>query len=390
MDPVSAFLGAAAVYVGKILKDSVAPHVAQKVLPSIIEKVRVRKETSSLDSPELLKYGIKNSTIKSGQYVEGTAFFSLSTFSNQPMVPLMEQINSMAGSMMNAVMQGNISALGNPVRYVLPTTQFPIVNDGVRVGFLYPHSMSGFIVPMFNDGSVKTLPFLGKQIILINNDNIPAIENKIVKYRARVLTIPASDVKATYPGIEDKVYDNMLKSGMLYLLSTCEDNTYIEYFENTPHEIIAGSHFIETHWEQEEVIKSAEFAKFLDESIKKVCNGMDIPKPRYYLERVKNLNAWVAPGFNIIQPNGAPYFHFQMNTDLKYNEQSKEIEKDFETMTNGILKSMNQQFGIDEEKKDLNSINDYEVNRHTILQSSSARTINDPVLKVTKEWLEKK
>jgi hypothetical protein len=290
--------------------------------------------------------------------------------------------------MMNAAMTGDASKIGNPIKFVLPTTKFPIVHDEFRVAFLYPHNMSGFAVPLLHDGSVEQLPFRGCQLCIVRYADALRLDNKIVHYRARVMQVGKSHLEAVYPGIRDDVYDQMFSAGMLFFLSAVEDDCGVDYFEESPRSLIAGSHFLETHWEIAAAVRDPTFRHVIGAAVDEAAGLAGIPKAQYAFERVNSLNSWHAPTYNIIQPNGLPYFHFQMNTVLNEHPERERIQGAFDLMSDHLITAVNTHYGTPG-KKDLDSIDGYESPRHTILQSTAARTIEDPVLKAVRHWLEK-
>lgn len=66
---------AIATFLGK----AVLPYLSQKVVPELAHRLEVNSKTQRLDSPEQLNDFILNGVVKSGQFVEGYAFFSLHT-----------------------------------------------------------------------------------------------------------------------------------------------------------------------------------------------------------------------------------------------------------------------------------------------------------------------
>jgi hypothetical protein len=327
MDAITAFLtGIAIPYIAKLLNGAVSPFLSQTVIPNLITKIKLLKDTYPLNSPELLKDLISDGTVKPGQLVEGMALFSFYADSHAPEVRLPIQINLIGGALMQMAQQG-LKNPPNPPAYILPTTRFPLVHDSYRIGFLYPENLFGFGVPMFHDGTVRTLPFLGKLSCVVRAEDSLAIDNCVVKYRARVVTLPKSDVLGTFPGLTDDAYERMLQSGLLNILSTIEQETYIERFTDNAGRVLVGSHFLETHWEQPHVIQNQRFAVELQKAIHDACKKADLPVPRFYSEKVKKLNLWAGANFTFTLPNGFPYFHFQANTDLNNAEVMGIIEE---------------------------------------------------------------
>lgn len=275
--------------------------------------------------------------------------------------------------------------------YTLPTTKFPLVHDDFRLAFLYPVNMMGFAIPLIPDMTAKTAPYVSGQMCVVRNRDLASIENRICHFRGRVLTIPISEFKEVYPEADDNDYDNLLRSGALNVLFIGDDDTHIEYEEDSTYKEIIGSHFMEVHWENPDVLKSQdqEFAVVLNDAINVICHENNFDTPSYSYEQVKGINTWIAPGYSISRPSGVPYVHLQMNTDLNYSDVSRRVEEEFNIFSGGIISAINEHYGIVEKKKDVNAINNYEPSQYTVLQSTAARSIQDPVLKVARSWLSK-
>ena len=317
--------------------------------------------------------------------MEGTAYLSAYTHSHVPNVPLSMQMGGIA----HAVMSGNPGNVANAIAQVLPTTRYPIVSDNFRVGFLYPHRMNGFAIPFMHDGSVKTLPWLGRLTCIVPAAEYASLDHRIVKYRARVMVIGKSDVVAVYPGISDDTYDQLRQSGRLYFVSMIEDDTAIEFFEESPHQLIAGSHFLETHWESPDAITDGQFSKILDAAIKAGASEVGYSQPQHMVERVKHLHVWNGGSYYLTQPQGFPYFHLQVNAPLNEHPQRDDIRKAFDAMAAAVIRNLNAHYGGGDEK-DVNSVDDYTRGGYTILQSTAARSITDPVLAAVRGYLERK
>ena len=139
-----------------------------------------------------------------------------------------------------------------------------------------------------------------------------------------------------------------------------------------------------------QALSNPRFVKVLDETITVAAGKAGYPKPQFFVERVKHLNTWHAPSYNIIQPNGLPYFHFQMNAPLSEHPEQAAIRTAFSSMSDQITAAVDAEYAGEAEHRDLNSADDYRPQTNTILQSTAARTITDPVLSAVRQWLEKK
>ncbi len=397
MDPL---LLHAADWIAKSLTGAALSYFTQKLFPSSVEKIKVIRQTSHLESPELLTDLVGSASLKPGQYVEGVGFFSLSTVSHKPMVPLMVQIDTLVEGTLGALLAGRLPDF-RTAGYVLPTTQFPIVHDDYRVGFLYPTRMGGghqspypagwggFWMPLLNDGTVQSLPFLGRLIcILPTGRDLGALDNRLVKYRGRIMTLSASDLRIACPGISDDRCDALLADGSVFL-SMAEDNTSIAYYEGSPAEVIVGSHFLETHWEHKDVIADAQnFPAVLQNAlISSLAGHSEAPPLRQTLNSAQNVNLWFGKGIAVTQPVGLPYFHFQLTAPLNERPNKQLAREAFNDISESLITRIDRHYSIAGQTQDLDSIDGYTSATHTILQSSAARTITEPVLLAVKNWL---
>ncbi|HZS58330.1 MAG TPA: hypothetical protein VFA43_03605 [Gemmatimonadaceae bacterium] len=390
-----------AVWIGKTLGPSALVYAAQKLYPTATEKIKVIRHTSGLDSPELLSELVSAHSVKTGEYVEGAAFFSLSTVSHTPMVPLMVQVETLMRGTVGAIMAGYMPDF-RTAGYVLPTTKFPLVHDAYRVGFLYPTHMGGggnpspypagwggFWLPLLNDGTVQSLPFQGRLIcILPATCDFATLDNRLVKYRGRIITLDASDVRMAFPGISDDRCETLLADASPFL-SMAEDNTYIEYYDNSPATIILGSHFLETHWEDKNIIADVQnFPGVLQSALVSSVSGRpEVKSLQYSFNSAQNVHLWFGRGIAVTQPVGLPYFHFQITAPLN-DRPNKQLTIDaFTDISQSLTASINQHYSTPARPGDLDSIDGYTSATHTILQSSAARTIKEPVLLAVKNWL---
>lgn len=376
-------------YIARVLQGAFLPYLTQKTAPAIIARIKEKRETIALSTPELLRDHIANGSVKTGQFVEGNAFFTPFTDSHKPIAPIQPRINDVVSAMFQ-MFQQQAQDPKNPYVYVLPTTKFPIVNDDYRVGFLYPETMSGFGIPLFHDGTVKTLPFMGRLICILKAADLMPVENCIVKYRGRVLTVPKSDFLAVFPGLTDDLYEEMVRDGRLNFLSLIEDGTYIEFFCNTPQEVIIGSHFIETHWEIDQLGRGKDFGVELNAAIIEACRKEDIPPPQYYSEQVNNLNVWTGSNYSFTQPRGVPYFNFQVHTNLNPSDVAVYNKSKFDAIAKAVIGQMQDVYNAGGTPKDVDAVNDFKSPCFTILQSTAARSIEDPVYKSVIRWLEQR
>lgn len=389
-DPISFFGG----FIADSLMGGLKAYVVETAYPWLREWIKVQTGTIHVCTPDELPSLLATGAIKAGDYVEGTGFFSLYTDSHQPRFPLDMDIPFVMDSFIAAMEDEFSRGMPNPIYRVLPTTQFPIRHQDYRVGFLYPHRMPGFGIPWVVDGTAKTLPFLGRQTCIVPLDVADKLANRVVKYHARVITVRKDDIDRLFGPISDDRYEDMRQHGLLTFLSAVDSHTGIEDFEPSAFPFLIGSHFIETHWEQPEVVNSNEFGPILNRAIEEVLVAHGYPAPRYSIGGGKampgQMHRWTLPSLTIVQPRGLPYFHFQIRTNLLDKEQSKRDRDLFEVVKNGIIGRVNDSFGLDT-RQDLNSTDNYErLSSNTILQSTAARKLNSPVLAGVRGWLERK
>jgi hypothetical protein len=388
-------LASAGTWISKSLLGGVEPHYKQALMPLLAEKTGVQQHTSRLDSPDKLAELLQAGTVAPGQYVEGTAFFSRSTVSHDPMT-LGLRINTIVEDVMRGLTQGRLGPPGMP-RYVFPTTRFPSVHPTHRVAFLYPVYMYGFAVPLIHDGTTRSLPFLGRQVCILKGKDRSDLECRIVKYRARIITVNPDDLHAVYSGIADNDCASLLAGNGRCFLSIAEDNTFIEFHENSFVEssavsAIIGSHFLETHWEQPEVLAdAAAFPEVLQSALLGATSGRpQVGRLTRAFDDMNKLNLWYTKTIEVTQPAGLPYVHFRLTAPLN-DRPNRQLARDaFHEISDGMLDHINRHYSVATARNDLNSIDNYSTSRYTLLQSSAARMINKPVLTEVRGWLARK
>lgn len=217
----------------------------------------------------------------------------------------------------------------------------------------------------------------------------------MVKYRAQVVELPRSAFKEVLPDITDEQYDLLRKNGLLCMLSTLGEGTYIEYLEPKASDIIYGGHFIRTHWEQPEVLTKQNFRDVLHDAIMQACQHVDLPTPRRIHhtgttdEPNKEFERWIGHGFFVTNPHPLPLFDLQTVTDISAGIITED-DRRFDAMKDVIIDSINYSYNLSGDIKDVDGIHDFAATTHTILQSTAARSVTNPVLVAVRNWLEKK
>ena len=243
-------------------------------------------------------------------------------------------------------------------------------------------------MPLLNDGTVQSLPYLGRLVCILSaSSNFATLDNRMVKYRGRIMTLDASDLRIAFPGISDDRCEALLADGSLFL-SMAEDNTYIEYYEESPASIIVGSHFLETHWEEKDVTADTQnFPGVLQSALLSSLAGRpEVPTLRYTFNSAQSVHLWFGKGIAVTQPVGLPYFHFQITAPLNERANKQLASDAFTDISESLIASIDRHYAT-AHPQDLDSIDGYTSTKHTILQSSAARTITEPVLLAVKNWL---
>lgn len=389
-DPASLMLGFFGGLIADSLRDAIGSYLAESLLPEARARLRAAIHTKHVCTPEELGPRLANGNIKPGEYVEGTAFMSMYTATNLPRFPLQYDMNHVMDSMIEAMHAGG--GVPNPVVTVLPTTQFPVRHSEYRVAFLYPHRLQGFGIPFMSDGTVEALPFLARHVCIVPLGIADNLANRIVSYRCRVLQIPKDDIDEHFGPISDDAYESMRKAGKLTFLSAVESQTSIQDFEAPPSPFLIGSHFLETHWEQPEVLSSNDFGAALNSAVHAALAAHNLPAPRASTRGGQGLppmNCWALPGFTVMQPQGLPYFHLQLQSNLMGGPTAEHDRNMFEGISSMIVDGIEHHFGLSG-PRDLDAVSNYNRDSHnTILQSSAARTITDPILSGVRSWLER-
>lgn len=385
-------LNAASKWVSRALHGAAEPHYKQTLLPVLTAKTDIVNHTADLESPELLPELLKTGAVKPGQYVEGTAFYSRYTASHGPMTAGFRP-QRIVENIMQGLTQGRL--VPNVARYVLPTTTYPRVHKQYVVGFLYPHQMHGFAVPLVHDNTARSLPFRGRLVCVLNKSlSRDDLECSIVRYRARVLTIQHDDLRAVYPSIPDDQCDALLAESGGCLLSIAEDDTAIAFHEKSPVEnsavpVIVGAHFVEAHWEQPTVLEDvSNFRNVLETALSAaVAARAEVGTIARAHDDTNHLNMWYSRTIEVIQPADLPYFHFQLTAPLNERPNRELARRAFKEIAQTLFTEINHQYSLANTCKDVDSIVNYESPRYSILQSQAARMLADPVAVEVRNWL---
>src|SRR5580704_14688608 len=300
-------LNAAGRWIRRALHGGAEPHYKQKLLPVLAARTDIVQHTAGLESPELLPDLLTTGAVKPGQYVEGTAFYSRSTASHGPMTAGF-RVQRIVENIMQGLTHGRL--VPNVARYVLPTTTYPRVHKQYQVGFLYPHHMHGFAVPLVHDNTARSLPFRGKLVCVLNKLlSHEDLECSIVRYRGRVLTIQRDDLRAVYPRISDEECDALLAESGGCMLSIAEDDTTIEFQEKSPVEnsaapVVVGAHFVEAHWEQPTVLDDlSNFRNVLETALSAAVAGRaEVGTIARAYDDTNHLNMWYSRTIEVVQP----------------------------------------------------------------------------------------
>lgn len=147
----------------KPLMEAVAPRIVGVTSTFLEDRWKNHHETRNLSAPQDLPNLITSGQAKPGDFVKGTGFFSLHTIAYPAPEP---QLNNLLGGMMGMIasMQSG-SPVGRPIAHVHPSSKYAVLSSTARVGFIYPHRMSGFTIAM--GGGAAGMPWLGRQILLV-------------------------------------------------------------------------------------------------------------------------------------------------------------------------------------------------------------------------------
>jgi hypothetical protein len=385
-------LNAAGSWIRRALHGAAEPHYKQKLLPLLAARTDIVHNTAGLESPELLPALLKTGAVKPGQYVEGTAFYSRSTVSHGPMTTGF-RVQRIVENIMRSLTQGRL--VPDVARYVLPTTTYPRVHKQYDVGFLYPHHMYGFAVPLVHDNTARSLPFRGRLVCVLNKSlSLANLDCSIVRYRGRVLTIQRHDLRGVYPNISDMECDALLAESGGCMLSIAEDDTTIEFQENSPVEdsaapVIVGAHFVEAHWEQPSVLDDASnFRNVLEAALSAaVAARAEVGTIARAHDDTNHLNMWYSRTIEVIQPADLPYFHFQLTAPLNERPNRELARRAFNEIAGTLFSEINHQYSIENTCNDVNNIVNYVNLHYSILQSQAAKMLDDPVAVEVRNWL---
>jgi hypothetical protein len=373
------------------LYEPIAEFFATNVSSTVLSRWKLNRETVKLGAPEDLPAMIAHGQVLPGQMVQGSGYFSLL----RPTHPRPEiQLHNQTGGMIAALMAGGPDALANSITHVHAATGLPSLN-GTRMAFIYPHHMWGFGAKFANDGTPKTIPFLGRIIILMKEGTWLGLPDRIVEFRARMMLLDAADLKAVMPEYTDDLFDTLLGAGKLSFLDARDEGCFVRNYDQPPNATMFAAHVLSAHWG----IPSGpdadrdRFVRALEAGIAQACADLKCTPPTRGVERAERdagSITWFQEGFQIYQPSTGPTVHVQMNTDHR-SEQRTEVAAQFSALTSAIVRAVDSEFSVKRDVTDVDFTDAREAPKMTILQSPEARHVDtDPALAGLRHWLEKK
>lgn len=402
---VETALIALAGYVAAVLDQAVRPYLAEHLVTPALDTLKSSANTTPLEEPGGLSALLKSGTVKPGEFVSGTAFFSLHTNGPATIQPSLGfsfkgadtnttstfDLGGLFGMSPSIPIPGGSTLPHIPIAQFCSSIKFPIVDDVKRVGFLYPKEMSGFAIPSTYSGSPL---YHRREICLVNQKDLPNIEHAIVKYRGQVVEIPRSAFREVLPKMTDEFYDTLRTNGFLNVLSFVTDDTYIKYSEPKLNDFIYGGQFVRLHWEDKTILADNAFPNILDESIKLACEEVDLPLPvrNHFTHNSKSaehtFDRWLGHGFIVSTPHPLSMLDFQQITDISSGNDMEDRAR-FEKMKGIIIECIRDNYNLADETKDVDGVHDFTNTPHTILQSTAAQGITHPMLVAVRNWLEK-
>jgi len=391
-------------YVVAVLDHAVRPYLAEHFVTPALETLKARAKSTTLEEPGGLSALLEKGVVKPGEFVSGTAFFSLHTdgpavfqpslgfsFKGPQTTEKTFNFGSLFGLAPSISIPEGSGLPREPIAQFCSSIKFPIVDDVKRVGFLYPKEMSGFAVPEVYSG---TPLYRRREICLVHQKDLPKIEHAVVKYRGQVVEIPRSAFRDAFPQMTDEFYDFMRVKGYLNVLSFVTDGTFIEYSKPKLNDFVYGGQFVRLHWEDEALLADNAFSTTLHEGIMQACEEVSLPLPKRNHHTTQSTDGehtfdrWLGHGFIVSTPHSLPMLDFQQITDISSGSNLEDLTR-FEKMKGIIIESIRDKYNLADGVKDVDGVHDFINTPHTILQSTAAKGISQPMLVAVKKWLEK-